>query len=175
MKFSISKVIICKFVHFGWLGFVFCSPGSNWKGEGKKGRQEMPRLKLKLTNKHLSQVRIVEESENAPFIISRGSRTVKGSSKTLQIKRESDPRSWDGGWKRGDILSSSALGGTPWRRSLSPSSRREIPSISLILSSLTPWRRSYASVQHSLPLRLKKLTPTTSILQYKMALPIQQI
>ena len=38
----------------------------------------MPRLKLKLTNKHLSQVRIVEESENAPFIISRGSRTVKG-------------------------------------------------------------------------------------------------
>ena len=36
----------------------------------------MPRLKLKLTNKHLSQVRIVEESENAPFIISRGSRYI---------------------------------------------------------------------------------------------------
>ena len=94
----------------------------------------MPRLKLKLTNKHLSQVRIVEESENAPFIISRGSRTVKGY-KYIPPKH---CKSKENQTKRGDILSSSALGGTPWRRSLSPSSRREIPSISLILSSLTP-------------------------------------
>ena len=50
----------------------------------RETREELFRLKLKLTNKHLSQVRLVEEFENAPFIISRGSRKVKGY-KYLQL------------------------------------------------------------------------------------------
>ena len=44
----------------------------------RETKEELSRLKLKLANKHLSQVRLVEEFENAPFIISRGSRKVKG-------------------------------------------------------------------------------------------------
>ena len=44
----------------------------------RETRDELSRLKIKLANKHLFQVQRVEESENAPFILSRGSRKVKG-------------------------------------------------------------------------------------------------
>ena len=44
----------------------------------RETRDELSQLKIRLANKHLFQVQRVEESVNAPFIISRGSRKVKG-------------------------------------------------------------------------------------------------
>ena len=46
--------------------------------EAEAKEQNVP-LKLKLANKHLSQVRRVREEEQSPFELSHGSRKVKGS------------------------------------------------------------------------------------------------